>query len=106
MARKAALSLMARKAPAVITVLGHERGEDALAQAAVSHPQALAGPSPEQGLEDGPARKNEIRPLLPDAGLGHAFGVAHANEVVRHGAHVSRRKTADVRTPHHIHAQM
>jgi hypothetical protein len=89
---------MARKAPALMTVLGHERSEDAFAQAAVGNPQALAGPGSEQRLEDGAAREHKISSLLPDARLGHAFGVAHANEVVGHDAHVSRRKPTAIDT--------
>src|SRR5262245_26768118 len=89
---------MAWKVPALMTVLGHERGEDALAQAAVGNPQTLAVPGSEQRLKDGAAREHKIRSLLPDAGLGHAFGVAHANEVVRHNAHVSRSEPTAVDT--------
>jgi hypothetical protein len=89
-----------------MTVLGHERGEDAFAQAAVGNPQALAGPGSEQRLEDGTAREHKISSLVTDAGLSHAFGVAHANEVVRHGAHVSRREPAAVDTSALIDRQL
>ena len=52
-----------------MTVLGHQRGEDAFAQAAVGHAQALARPYPEQGFENGAAGEHdEVGALLADAG--------------------------------------
>ena len=74
-----------------MTVLGHQRGKDALAQAAVGHAQALTRPDPEQCLEDGAARKHEVGALVPDARLRHALGVSHRDQIVRHGAHVAAR---------------
>ena len=79
-----------------MTVLGHERGEDALAQAAIGHAQALARPHPEQRFEDGAAGKHEIGALMPDAGLRRALGIGHADEVARHGAHVAGAEPATV----------
>ena len=69
-----------------MTVLGHERGEDAFAQASVGDAQPLARPDPEQRLEDGAARKHEIGPFMPDARLRHAIGIAHGDQAVRDGA--------------------
>ena len=62
-------------------ILGHERGEDAFAQAPVGHAQSLAGPDPEQGLEDGTAGQHEIGPFVTDARLRHAVGIAHGDQV-------------------------
>ena len=79
-----------------MTILGHERGEDALAQPPVGHAQALAGPYPEQGLEDGAASKHEIGALVADTRLRHALGIAHVDEAVRHLAHIRRAEPAAV----------
>ena len=79
-----------------MTVLGHQRGEDAFAQAPVGHAQALAGPYPEQGLEDGAAGEHEIGALLADARLRHALGIAHGDQAVGDGAHIRRAEPAAV----------
>ena len=67
-----------------MTVLGHQRGEDALAQAPVGHAQTLTGPHPEQRLENGAARKHKIGALMPDTGLRRALCIAHGDEIARH----------------------
>ena len=84
-----------RGAP-VVAVLGHQRGEDAFAQAPVGHAQALAGPDPEQRLEDGAARQHEIGALMPDARLRHALGIGHGDQIVGNGAHVAGAEPASI----------
>ena len=79
-----------------MTVLGHQRGEDAFAQAAVGNAQALTGPDPQQRLEDGAARQHQIGALLPDAGLRHPLGIRHAHQIAGHVAHVARRQPATI----------
>ena len=67
------MAIARRKA---VTVLGHQRGEDAFAQAPIGDAQALARPYPEQGFENGAAGEHEIGALLTDARLSHALGIA------------------------------
>src|SRR3954454_6747842 len=77
-----------------MTVLGHQRGEDAFAQAAVRHAQAPAGPDPEQGLENSTARKHEIGALPTDARLRHAVSEAHGKQAEGDGPDVARTEPA------------
>ncbi len=92
----AVVAMVAVGNAAVVTVLGHQRGENAFAQTPVGDAQALARPDPQQRLEDGAAGQHEIGAFLADARLRHTLGIAHVDQVLRHGTGVVGAEPATV----------
>ena len=72
-------------------VAGHERAEDAFADAAVGDAERLGRPDVHDRLEDRAAGDDQIGALVADAGEGGALVMVHAGQGGGDSAHVRRR---------------